>query len=113
LPSVRDAVAGREVVDAFADALHHAGRLDTRSERQLERVKPCSMVDVDEVQPDRGVAYQDLVVAGLPRIPGGPLQHVRGTVCVDDDHAIHSRSPVRAILLTPGDRVAGWPTQRA
>ena len=52
------------------------------------------MVDVDVVEPHRGVADEDLTLPGLSRGLLRPLEDLGAAVSADDDRAIH-------IVLSP------------
>ncbi len=66
---VRDPLAGLRLGHARADRLDHARALAPEHERHLRRVEPAAQVRVDEVDPDRGLAHQDLARARR-RAPG-------------------------------------------
>ena len=58
------------------DFLDHAGRLAAEPARQRRRIKAAAMVDVDEVQPDRGVADAHLARTGLADLDLLPVQNL-------------------------------------
>src|SRR5258705_10901809 len=58
-------IAGLKIGDAGADFLDHAWRLTAEAARQLRRIDPGAIVDVDKVQSDRGVADAGLARSGL------------------------------------------------
>jgi hypothetical protein len=49
--SIGDAVARLEIGDARPDFLHHASPLAAQAARQLHRIKPRPVVNIDKVQP--------------------------------------------------------------
>jgi hypothetical protein len=65
---VRDPVARRDVRDPRAHRLDAAGALGAEHGRQLHRVEPGAVVDVDEVDAARVVADADLAGPGLAGI---------------------------------------------
>src|SRR5204862_210817 len=67
---IGDAVAGPQPVNLGPNGQDHTGRLAARDQRESagRRVKARTVIDVDEVEADRGVPDQDLPGARLARI---------------------------------------------
>jgi hypothetical protein len=64
------AVADLRRSDVGADRRHHPGRFDTRDRGRRQRVKSHALVDIDEVDADRGVANPDFVVLQRRKLEG-------------------------------------------
>ena len=56
--------------NALAQRLHDASRLFPQSRRQLARIQACALVDIDEIDPDRGVLKPHLPRARRGKWPG-------------------------------------------
>jgi hypothetical protein len=85
----RDAVAGREALDALAHRGDRPGPLDAGAVRRLGRVRPAALalVDVAVVDADRLDVDQQLPCSGRRRRSVLELEHLRPAVAADDDRA--------------------------
>ena len=91
--AIGDAVARLQIGDAGADFLDHAGRLAAETARQLARINAGAIVDVDEVQSDRGVANPRLARTGLAELDLLPDQNLGTTGLVKADRMRHGVTP--------------------
>src|SRR3546814_4909178 len=64
-PESRDAVAGLEAVNVGADRDHLAGGFDAEPAGKVDRICPVAVIDIEIVEPDRGLAEQHLAGAGF------------------------------------------------
>src|SRR5262249_44151015 len=84
---VGDPISDRDVGDAGSDRLDHAGTLAAEHERQLVRVQPGAVVDVDEVDAARPVSHADLPGAGVADGDVGQVQLFSAAESVDLDRS--------------------------
>ena len=96
--AIGDAVAGLQIGDAGADFLDHARRLAAEPARQLRRVKPGAVIDIDEVQPHRGMADAGLAGAGLAEIDLLPDQNFGAAGFVKADGMRHGFTPCETTI---------------
>src|SRR5688572_3710856 len=82
-------VARLEIADPLADRLHHAGALVAGDLRQLHRVQTRALVDVDEIDPDRGMADAGLPGAGVTDLDVVVLHDLGTTLLVEADCLCH------------------------
>ena len=83
-------VSHMEIVHVRAHFLDDAGAFASRYEREVQHVEAGPVVDVDEVEADRCVPYQDL---SRPRSAGvvlAPLQYFGAAVPTYDDRSVHA-----------------------
>ena len=104
--AIRDAIARLQIRDARADLFDDAGALAAEAARQLDRIKPRAVIDVDEIQTDRGVADAGLPGTRLADIDLFPGQNFGPTGSMKADSVRHG------ILLrgemTTGRRARWW-----
>ena len=77
---IGDAIADLEFLHLRADRFDHARAFHAERERQRVRVQPAAVIDVDEVEADRGVAHQHLARAGGADLDLFPV-HFLGAAC--------------------------------
>src|SRR6185312_2784649 len=119
---VGDAVARREVLDALAHRLDHAGALAARRQRQRVRVQARALVDVDEVDAAGVVAHAHLAGAGLAHRDIDEAQHVGAAEFADLDRLAHGSSPAssweatsfstRGLSSWTSQKPTAWPSRR-
>ena len=96
--AIGDAVAGLDVRDAGADFLDHARGLAAKPARQLRRIKPGAVVDIDEVQADRGVADTGFAGTGLAELDLLPDQNFGAAGFVEADGMRHGFTPCETTI---------------
>jgi hypothetical protein len=86
---ISDPVARLHIGDVRSDRFDQAGALHARGERQLLRVEPGAVIDVDEVEPGGFLLEPDLARAGLTDLDILPLEDLRPSGIMDSDRARH------------------------
>src|ERR1041385_8852728 len=71
---VSDTPADLEIADAWADRSNHASPFRAWNERYRSRVMPGAVIDVEEIQPDRGLANLHLAGARIADLDPFPFQ---------------------------------------
>ena len=82
-------VAGFDVADIGADRLDHTGRLHADGTGEFHRVFAGTLINVDEVQTDHGLAHQRLPRAGRLKVDLLPLHDFGAAGFLDDDGVGH------------------------
>ncbi len=75
-PGVADAIAFLEALHPGTDGVDHARGLVAGGAGQLHRIEARALVDVDEIDADRGVPDANLPLAGLADLHVVDLQHL-------------------------------------
>ena len=91
--AIGDAVACLQIGDAGADFLDHAGGLAAETARQLRGINPRAVVDVDKVQPHRGVADARFPGPGLAKLDFLPDQNFGTAGFMKADGVRHGVTP--------------------
>ena len=86
---ISDAVAFAKPRDARADAFDHAGRFESEARGQGNFVEPGPVIDIDEVDADRGMAHAHFALARRPERDVLKRQNLRPAGRLDPDRARH------------------------
>ena len=89
MPPIGDAVSRFDVRDARPTASTTPSAFLPRGERRRNRIEADAVVDLDKVQPDRGVAHAHLIGTRFADLDGFPLQDFRSAGGVDPDSVCH------------------------
>jgi hypothetical protein len=90
---VGDAVARLDIFDTWADRLDYAGGFGSDTAWQRHGVKSFPDIDIDVVEPHRGVAHARLARAGFADVDLFPHQHFESTGLVETDALGHVPPP--------------------
>ncbi len=96
--TIGDTITGLQIGHACADLLDHTGRFTAEAARQLHGIKAGAVIDVDEVQPDRGMANARLPRAGLAERNLLPDQNLGTAGFVKADGVRHAVNSLVAIF---------------
>ncbi len=83
--AVGDTVARRQSLDARPDGLDDARAFGAEKSRQVDRIKPAPMIGLDEIEPDRLVAHQNLARPRLAELDIDELHDLRPAGLGDAD----------------------------
>src|SRR3569623_971634 len=84
-----DTLPHRKAGHALPDRCEHAGRLTAEATGQLDRVEAATVIGVDEVEADRGVAHADLAGTRGRQVDIVPLDHFGTAGPFDSSNARH------------------------
>ena len=87
--AVGDAIAGLEMGDARSHFLDHARALAAEPARQLAGINAGAVIDVDEIEPDRGMADARFTGTGLADLHFFPDQNFGSAGLVKADGMRH------------------------
>ena len=73
--AVCDAIAGLDVADAGPDCLDYTGAFAAETRRQRELIQPATLISIDVIEPDRGLAHARFAGCGIADRDLLPLQH--------------------------------------
>src|SRR5262249_42690216 len=90
---VGDPLADADCRDAGPDSRHHPGRFLPQPARELERVVPIALVDVDEVEADGGVLHRGLARTRRRYLALLQGHHVGPPLLLQPDCERHATSP--------------------
>ena len=83
---IGDPLAGLEPLDPGTHRLDHAGAFGAQGQGQIgQRIEPGALVDVDEVETDRGVPDADLAIAGIAHLDVLPCENLGPAGFMDTD----------------------------
>ena len=87
---IGDPLAGLEPLDPGAHRLDHAGAFGAQRQGEIgQRIEPGALVDVDEVETDRGVPDADLALSGIADVDVFPRENLGPAGFMDTDSFGH------------------------
>ena len=91
-PRIGHTIADVHVGDVGSDRLHHARALDARGERELLRVQPSAVIDVNEIEAGGLLSKLYLSTFGLLDLDVFPLEDIGSSGFMDSDGVWHCAS---------------------
>src|SRR3954451_21434048 len=101
-PSIGDPIADAHMLDVRAHAFDDARALDSRRERELLRVQPLAVIDIDEIEAGAPLPNHYLPGFGLPNIDVFPLEDIGSSHFMDSDRVWHCASLLGHSLSVEG-----------